>query len=420
MNSTIDFAAAKREYEELKSQGLSLNMTRGKPSVEQLNLSNPMLHILDDENVWTEDGIDCRNYGQPEGIVEARQLFADMLKVPLENVIVPTTSSLEIMYDILIYAIVLSLPGAPEAWAYRPKRKILCPSPGYDRHFALSETMGFESILIDMTPEGPDMKQVREAIDKYGCDVKAMWCVPIYSNPLGYTYSEAVCRELAEIEACPEFRLILDMAYCEHHLYGLDQAESIPNMLDLCAEAGHPDRPLMVASMSKITFPGGGMGCLAASTDNLKWFYKLLSKRQIGADKLNQLRHVRYLKDLDGLREHMRQMADIIRPKFEVIIDTFRDRLAGIEDVRWTEPKGGYFIGLYVPNGLASRIVELAAEAGVKLTPAGNPFPYKKDPNDNFLRIAPSFPPLREVKKAAAAIATCIRYAVAEQEEVNK
>lgn len=403
------------EFEALKSEGLSLDMTRGKPAPDQLTLADGMLGLVGPGNTSGEDGTDYRNYGIVEGIPEARRLFADYMGVTPAQTIVGGNGSLTMMYDTLAGAVLFGMPGGKAPWPRigpgQSPSKVICPVPGYDRHFAICERLGLEMVTVPMLEDGPDMDAVEAlAADP---DVKAIWCVPKYSNPTGAVYTADVAERLASMTTgAPDFRILWDNAYAAHHL-GEGPAE-IPNMLAVCEKAGNPDRVLMFGSTSKITYAGSGVALMAASETNIADAAKKLSFATIGPDKLNQLRHVRFFKDMGGILAHMDKHAAIVKPKFDAVEEALSRRLAekGIAD--WTAPKGGYFVSLDVMEDCASEIIRLAGEAGVKCTPAGSTFPYKKDPADRNIRIAPTLPSVDEIRKAmevlcVAAELTCVR-----------
>jgi DNA-binding transcriptional MocR family regulator len=400
-------------YQAFADLKLKLNMTRGKPCAEQLDLAQGLESALQ-QDYKAEDGTDCRNYGVLEGIPEARRLFADILAVPMAQILVLGNSSLNLMYDTMVRAMLFPLPGAERPWSEEKVVKFLCPVPGYDRHFAVTESLGIEMIPIPMTPEGPDMDQVE---DLAGSDplIKGMWSVPVYSNPDGYTYSVQTCRRLAEMRtAAPDFRIWWDNAYVVHHLYE-NNRDQVPEILDLCDSAGHPDRVFEFASTSKITYAGAGLACLATSPANLNWFKKQLTIQTIGPDKMNQLRHVRFLEKAGGIEAVMQRHAAILRPKFELVLERLESELGGTGLCTWQRPRGGYFVSIFVPAGTASEVVRLAKACGVELTPAGATYPYGRDPHDSNIRLAPSFPPLSELRPAMEIFCTCVKLAAIRQ-----
>lgn len=403
-------------YEARKAAGLSLNMARGKPAPAQLDLSNAFFTAVTKDNFISEDGVDTRNYGELKGLRESRELMAGIMGVPFESVVIAGCSSLTVMYDVHTRLLITAAPGAEKPWFEVADRKCLCPSPGYDRHFQMTEGLGYDLVTVPMTDSGPDMDLVEKLVAS-DASVKCMWCVPKYSNPTGATYSEEVCRRLASMKAAaPDFRIFWDNAYAVHHLYP-DQPDTLPDILKLAAEAGNPDRFLVFSSTSKITFAGGGISAFASSPANLEWFAKQQKLQMICTDKVNQLRHARFFPDFSALEAHMRREAEILRPKFEAFLDTLDRRLKGVDGVRWFRPRGGYFIGIYLPNGTAKRVVQLADEAGMKLTPAGNTYPHNTDPDDSFLRLAPSFPTLEEIRAASELFCDCVLLAASERKK---
>lgn len=384
--------------------GLNLDITRGKPSSRQLDLANGILD-LPGKN-YMDGGTDTRNYGGLDGLPEMKRLFADILEVGPDQVIVGGSSSLTMMYDTLARACQFGVPGGNGPWNNEPKRRFLCPSPGYDRHFKVTEHLGFELVQVDVDDNGPVMDQV-ETLVAGDPAIKGIWIVPRYSNPTGCTCSEQTVERLARMKtAAPDFRIIWDNAYAEHHL--TDSPATLANIMTLCEQAGNANRVIEFASTSKITHPGSGVAALAASEENLRDIRNHLAVQTIGPDKVNQLRHLQYFGDLDGLRGHMKKHAELVKPKFKRVEQILQQQLADHDIARWTRPRGGYFINLDVPEGLARRIVELAGLAGVKLTSAGATFPYGKDPKDRNIRIAPTFPELDEVGKATEVLAVCV------------
>lgn len=401
-------------YQAFTDLKLKLNMTRGKPCNEQLDLVNPLLTALSESDFTAADGTDCRNYGGLEGLSEARKLFADMLGCDPSQVLVLGNSSLNLMYDTLARAMLFAVPGASRPWSKEEKIKFICPVPGYDRHFFVTQSMGVEMIPVPMTPTGPDMDQL-EALVAADPQIKGMWAVPVYSNPDGVTFSAETCSRLASMPtAAADFRIWWDNAYVVHHLYADDQ-DTVPDIISLCAESGHPDRVFEFASTSKVTYAGAGIACLAASAANLSWYKKQLTIQTIGPDKINQLRHMRFLKDYDGVQAIMKQHADILRPKFERVLEMLDSELGHLDLCSWQKPKGGYFISVFVPAGTAAEVVRLAKACGVELTPAGATYPLGKDPRDSNIRLAPSFPPLPELRPAIEVFCTCIKLAALRQ-----
>jgi DNA-binding transcriptional MocR family regulator len=396
-----------RQYEDAKGKGLKLDMSRGKPAAEQLDMTMPMMDIFNrDSDMRDEEGVDVRNYGNLEGIKGARRLLGEMLGVDADHVIVFGTASLSVMYDTVSRSMTHGVMGSTP-WCKLDKVKFLCPAPGYDRHFAITEHFGIEMITIPMHEDGPDMDLVEEYVKDPA--VKGIWCVPMYTNPLGITYSEEVCRRMADLNpAAEDFRIYWDNAYCVHHLYD-DKQDTLPEMLSLCRENGKEDMVLEFASTSKISFAGAGISCIAASKGNLEWVKRSMTIQIISHDKINQLRHVLYFKDMNGIKEHMRKHAAIMRPKFELVLDTLERELGGLGIGTWTKPLGGYFISFNSMEGCAKAIVAKCKEAGVTLTGAGATFPYKKDPKDSNIRIAPSYPTLEELKLTAELFVLCVK-----------
>ncbi|MDI3421537.1 aminotransferase class I/II-fold pyridoxal phosphate-dependent enzyme [Streptomyces luteolus] len=407
----IDHEQATADYTALLDRSLSLNLTRGKPAPDQLDLAAELL-ACDLADHKAADGTDCRNYGGLKGLPELREIFSGPLQVPADQLVAMDNSSLALMHDTIVHALLSELPGAERRWSDEPDIAFLCPVPGYDRHFALCERFGIEMIPVPMTPEGPDMDVVAELA---GGDprIKGIWCVPKYSNPSGITFSEATVRRLAEMEtAAPDFRIFWDNAYAMHHL--TDEEVEVTDLLAACADASHPDRAFVFGSTSKITFAGAGVAFFGSSPANVEWFLKHAAKRTIGPDKLNQLRHVRVLRDTDGVRAHMAHHRELLRPKFDLVERILERELGGTDLATWSRPQGGYFVTLDVREGRAREVVRLAGEAGVALTPAGASHPYGRDPQDSTIRIAPSYPGLAELEEAIVALAVCVRLACAE------
>lgn len=408
-----------KEYAEAKAKGLALDMSRGKPSAKQLDVS---LELLDTINSSSDlkalDGTDCRNYGVLDGIPEAKKLMADMMGTTPDHVIVYGNASLNIMYDQISRAYTHGILGNTP-WCKLDKVKFLCPVPGYDRHFAITERFGIEMINIPMSESGPDMGMVEEYVSK-DASVKGIWCVPKYSNPQGYTYSEETVKRMAALKpAAEDFRIFWDNAYVIHDLYD-DNKDEIADIISECEKAGNPDMVFEFASTSKVSFPGSGIAALATSANNIADIKKQLTIQTIGHDKLNQLRHVRFFKDINGLKEHMRKHAEFMRPKFEAVESVLEEELGGLGIGSWTEPKGGYFISFDAMDGCAKAIVAKCKEAGVKLTGAGATFPYGKDPKDSNIRIAPSFPTPEEMKQAADLFVLCVKLVSVEKLLENK
>ena len=397
-----------KQYEDAKGKGLKLDMSRGKPSAAQLDLSMGIMDVLTSESVLkTEAGLDCRNYGVLDGIPEAKKLMADMMEVTPEQVIVYGNSSLNIMYDTVSRSVTHGVLGSTP-WCKLDQVKFLCPVPGYDQHFAITEHFGIEMINVPMSPEGPDMDLVEKLVAE-DASVKGIWCVPKYSNPQGYSYSDETIRRFANLKpAAEDFRIYWDNAYCIHHLYDDNQVEQ-PEILAECAKAGNPDMVYKFSSTSKVTFPGSGIAALAASEANLSEIRKQMTIQTIGHDKLNQLRHVRFFGDIEGMKKHMSKQAAILRPKFEAVTDILEKELGGLGIGEWTKPLGGYFISFDALPGCAKAIVAKCKEAGVVMTGAGATFPYGKDPKDSNIRIAPSFPTPEEMAQAADLFALCVK-----------
>lgn len=405
-----------KQFEDVKGKGLKLDMSRGKPAKAQLDLSNGMMDILNSEtDLVSSDGVDCRNYGILDGISDARKLLADMSEVPERNILIYGNSSLNVMFDTVARAMTHGFLGSTP-WCKLDKVKFLCPVPGYDRHFGITEFFGIEMINVPLLPTGPDMDMVEKLVAEDPA-IKGIWCVPKYSNPQGYTYSEETVKRFANLKpAAPDFRIYWDNAYSVHHLYDDEKDQDfLLEILDECAKAGNPDMVYKFTSTSKISFPGSGIAALAASKANLDDIRKYITVQTIGHDKLNQLRHVKFFKDLEGVHAHMKKHAAILRPKFEMVEATLEKELGGLGIGEWTTPKGGYFISFESLDGCAKKIVAMAKEAGVVMTGAGATYPYGKDPKDSNIRIAPSFPPIEELEKAAQVFVVCVKLASVEK-----
>jgi DNA-binding transcriptional MocR family regulator len=398
-------------YDQYKSQGLKLDMSRGKPCSEQLDLSADL--FKDTNNLFSADGTDCRNYGLLDGIREAKALFAEVFGLSEDELFIGGNSSLNLMYDLVSKAFIHGLNGFEKPWCKLDKVKFLCPAPGYDRHFAITELFGVEMIIIPMTKEGPDMDKVEELVAQDE-SIKGIWCVPKYSNPTGITYSDTVVKRLAFMKTkAPDFRIIWDNAYAFHHLY--DTPDTLLDIFSECRKAGNPDRVYMFSSTSKVTFSGAGLAIMASSKENIAHIKKQIAIQTIGHDKINMLLHVRFLKNAQNLEQHMKKHAQILRPKFEAVTEILEKNLKGKGIASWNKPNGGYFISLDVLEGCAKRTVQLAKEAGVTLTPAGATFPYGKDPQDSNIRIAPTYPPMDELKKAIEILTLCVELAALEK-----
>jgi aspartate/methionine/tyrosine aminotransferase len=409
------FQKLQQRYSNFKAQKLNLDMSRGKPCSEQLDLSMDMLtDILGySPDCKASDGMDCRNYGALDGIPEAKELFGEMLEVSTKEIIIGGNSSLNMMYDTILRAMMFGVPGSEVPWGRIPTVKFICPSPGYDRHFAICENFNIEMIVVDMKADGPDMDAVEELVSS-DSSIKGIWCVPKYSNPNGITYSDEVVDRLAKMQtSATDFRIFWDNAYAVHHLS--DTPDKLENILAACKKAGNADRVFIFSSTSKVTFPGSGIAMMGASEGNINVIKKQLSIQTIGPDKLNQLRHVRFLKDMDGIENHMKKHAAILKPKFDAVLDLLEAELGKKNIAWWNKPKGGYFLSLNTLPGCAKEVVAMASEAGVKLTSAGATFPYGKDPLDRNIRIAPTFPPVSELKKAIELLCICIQIVSAQK-----
>lgn len=395
-------------FETEKGKGLNLDMSRGKPSYAQLDIAMDMMNVFDSScDLITADGIDCRNYGILDGILEAKKLMADMMDVSPSQVIVCGNASLTIMYDTISRSMLHGVLGSTP-WSKLDKIKFLCPVPGYDRHFAITEQFGIEMIPIPMSESGPDMDMVEQLVSSDE-SIKGIWCVPKYSNPLGISYSDETVRRFALLQpAAKDFRIFWDNAYVIHHLYE-DKQINLLDLLSECEKAGNPDMVYEFASTSKVTFPGSGISAMASSKANLDFVKKYMTVQTIGYDKINQLRHVRYFKDINGVYAHMKKHAAILRPKFETVLRILEDELGNLEIGQWVTPKGGYFISFDSLEGCAKDIISKCREAGVIMTPAGATYPYGKDPMDSNIRIAPSYPTLEELHQAVFLFTLCVK-----------
>jgi DNA-binding transcriptional MocR family regulator len=412
-HTTTQLEQLREDHARLVAEGLSLDLTRGKPATAQLDLSAPLLDLPGTADYRGADGTDLRNYGGLLGLPELRAVWSELLGVPAAQLMAGDNSSLALMHDCVVNALLTGTTDGPR-WVDEPSIAFLCPVPGYDRHFAICERYGIEMIPVPVTDDGPDLEAVKELVAS-DARIKGMWCVPTYSNPTGVTYSDETVRELASMPtAAPDFRLFWDNAYAIHHL--TDDEVRIADVLTHAAEAGHPDRPFVFGSTSKITTAGSGVSFFGSSPANVQWLQGFLSKRTIGPDKINQLRHLRFLPDADSVRAHMRKHREIIRPKFDLVLSVLEEMLGGTGVATWTKPSGGYFISLDVPEGTARRVVELAKQAGIALTPAGATFPYGRDPQDRNIRLAPTFPAIDEVEAATRGLALCVLLAAAEKQ----
>lgn len=409
-----EIASLKDIYRTYQKMDLNLDMSRGKPSVAQLDLSMGMMDVLSsDSDLACEDGTDCRNYGVLDGVHEAKVLISDMMENNPDNIIIFGNSSLNVMYDTVSRAMTHGIMGNTP-WCKLDKVKFLCPVPGYDRHFAITEYFGIEMIPVPMTPEGPDMDMVEKLVSEDEA-IKGIWCVPKYSNPQGYSYSDQTVRRFARLKpAAPDFRIFWDNAYGVHHLYSHKQDHLI-EILMACKRAGNPDLVYKFSSTSKITFPGSGIAALATSPNNLEDIKAQLKIQTIGHDKVNQLRHVRYFGDIHGLMVHMKKHADILRPKFEMVESILEEELGGLGIAEWTKPYGGYFICFESMEGCAKAIVKRCKKCGIKMTPAGSTWPYGNDPYDRDIRIAPSYPPIEDLRTATKLFALSVKIVSAEK-----
>ena len=406
-------ASLEKQYADDKAKGLKLDMSRGKPAPEQLDLSIDMLlHCLDGD-YKSSNGIDCRNYGVLDGIPEAKKLFEEMLNIGDDEIIVGGNSSLQLMYDTIIRALHFGVYGGDKPWGANSKVKFLCPVPGYDRHFAICESLGIEMIPVEYKADGPDMDVVEKLVSEDD-EIKGIWCVPMYSNPTGITYSDEVVRRFANLKPkAKDFRIFWDNAYCVHHLS--DDHDTLLNIIEECRNAGNPDMVFQFTSTSKISFPGGGLAIIAASKNNIDFIKSQMTVQTIGFDKLNQLRHCKYFKDFDGIKTHMKKHAAIIQPKFSVVLYMLDKEITPVGAGAWKSPKGGYFVSFDAMEGCAKRIVSLAAEAGVVMTGAGATYPYGKDPKDSNIRIAPTFPSVDELRQAMEIFCVCVKLASVEK-----
>lgn len=404
------------EYQSEKDKGLKLDISRGKPSKAQLDLSMPMLDVINsNSDMTTENGTDVRNYGLLDGIPEAKKLMGDMMDADPSQVIVWGNSSLNIMYDCVARSVLFGVMGSTP-WSKLDKVKFLCPVPGYDRHFGVTEQFGIEMINVPVLADGPDMDMVEEYVNNDPA-VKGIWCVPVYANPTGSVYSEETVKRMAALKpAAKDFRIYWDNAYCVHHLFDEEEKQAkVLNILEECEKAGNPDMVYQFCSTSKVTFAGAGIAAMSSSPANIADIKSKIQWSTIGPDKINQLRHVRFFKDADGLREHMKKHAAIVRPKFEEVLGTLDRELSELEIAQWSHPMGGYFVSFDAMEGCAKKIVEKCKEAGLVLTGAGAAFPYGKDPKDSNIRIAPTMPPMEELKEAMKLFVTCVKLVTVEK-----
>jgi aspartate/methionine/tyrosine aminotransferase len=397
------------QYLEFKSRGLNLDITRGKPCAEQLDLALDMLDCVNSKNFLTAGGTDSRNYGGLDGIPEAKKLFAEYLEVQPEELIIGGNSSLNLMHDTFMRAIVKGVDEDDRPWGKLPQIKFLCPSPGYDRHFFICDYLGIEMITVAMDDNGPDMTVVEKLVADDD-SIKGIWCVPKFSNPTGAVYSDEVVERLASMNTkANDFRIFWDNAYTVHHLD--DQPARLKNLLDACKKAGNPERALIFGSTSKVAFAGSGLAMMAGSAKNMALAKKQITFQTIGPDKLNQLRHVAFFKNMAGIADHMKKHATILKPKFDAVQSELDTVLGSKKIADWSQPKGGYFVSIDTMEGCAAEVIRMAAEAGVKLTPAGSTYPYMQDPLDRNIRIAPSFPPLADIRSAMQLVGICIQLA---------
>ncbi|MCR5635623.1 MAG: aminotransferase [Clostridiales bacterium] len=411
-----EYTKLKDEYDAFCSKNLSLDMSRGKPCKEQLDISNDIFDVLkSDSNFLSEDGFDCRNYGLLEGLPEMKRIFAQMLQAPEENIMVGGNSSLNMMFDTISCFMTKGINGC-KPWLLQNKIKFLCPVPGYDRHFAITEYFGFEMINIPMLKDGPDMDMIEMLVSSDDA-IKGIWCVPKYSNPQGIVYSDSVVKRFASLKPkAKDFRIMWDNAYCVHDF--CEKPQKLLSLYDECLKNGNEDLPIMFCSTSKITFPGAGVAAMAASDNNMKIIKDKYKYKTIGYDKINMLRHARYFKDYNGIVEHAKLHAKVLKPRFDTVIDSLTKNLKETSVAEWVEPCGGYFVSVDVMPGCAKRTIELCKQAGVKLTCAGATYPYHTDPNDSNIRIAPSYPPMQELKIAMEVF--CISAKIAAIEKIMK
>lgn len=402
------------QYNEIKEKNLALDMSRGKPGTQQLDLSLGMLDVINSSSSCKASaGLDCRNYGLLDGIPECKDIFAKMMQVSPDMVMVGGNSSLNMMFDAIDCMMTAPIAEGCKPWFEVKNRKFLCPAPGYDRHFSITEYFGFEMIVIPMTKTGPDMDMIERLVAEDD-SIKGIWCVPKYSNPQGITYSDETVRRFANLKPkAKDFRIMWDNAYCIHDV--TDTPDTLLNIVDECKKSGNEDLPLVFCSTSKITFPGSGVAAMAASQSNMKVFMKKYSFQTIGYDKMNMLRHIKFFKDYDGVLAHMQKHKDVLKPRFDLVLEKLEQQLLPTGTAQWEKPNGGYFISVDVLEGTAKRVVELCKEAGVVLTGAGATFPYGKDPKDSNIRVAPTYPSCDELSVAMDVFCVCARLAAAEK-----
>lgn len=409
-----ELAVLRSEYGKICEKKYKLDMSRGKPGADQLDITEEMLTVISkNSDCFAENGTDCRNYGIVDGIPEAKRLFAQILEVSEDKVIVGGNSSLNLMYDAVARAMLYGVPGGDTPWLKQGTIKFLCPCPGYDRHFGICESLGIEMINVDMTPTGPDMDTVERLVSTDSA-IKGIWCVPKYSNPEGVTYSDETVKRFAALKPCAkDFRIFWDNAYIVHHLS--DDKDTLLNIIDECEKAGNPDMVYEFTSTSKISYPGAGVSAVASSPANIAHIKKIMTIQTIGHDKLNMLRHVKYFKNAQGVDDYMKRHAEILRPKFNIVLEAFKEQLGDTGIAQWLSPKGGYFISLNVIDGCAKRVIQLCRDAGIVLTAAGAAFPYHMDPRDRNIRVAPSYPCCDDLKAAVDVLCVCVKLACAEK-----